>query len=87
MERENKEKWAILCGTGIDKNYLTDSEIFDATEKEIFEVSPNGIEGGLVDEFCGSNKNSFPIKLTSRSKNLLENLITELENIPITYQL
>lgn len=80
MNEEKKEKWAILCGTGMDKNYLTDSEIFRATEEEIFEVSPGGIEGGLVDEFCGT-KASFPIKLTPRSKKLLENLVTELKKI------
>jgi hypothetical protein len=79
-KKEKKEKWVILCGTGADKNYLTDSEIFEATEKEIFEISPNGVEGGLVDEFCGM-KASFPIKITYRSKELLENLVAELKNI------
>lgn len=81
MNEKKKEKWAILCGTGMDKNYLTDSKIFDVTEEEMFEISPSGIEGGLVDEFCGLNKAGFPIKLTPRSKKILENLVTELKKI------
>ena len=80
MEKEKKEKWAILCGTGIVSDYLTVSKIFEATEKDIFHISPRGIEGGLVVEFCGA-ENSFPIKLTRNTKKILKPLINELNKI------
>lgn len=50
---KTKDKWVILCGTGMVTDYLTNSEIVEATEKEMFELSPNGIEGGLVEDVCG----------------------------------
>lgn len=80
MNNEKKEKWAILCGTGMDSNYLTNAKVFDATETEIFETSPEGTEGGLTDEFCGQ-QNSFPIRLTPRTKNLLKDLTEELKKL------
>lgn len=78
--KKEKEKWAVLCGTGMDENYLTDSGIFEATHEEMFHLSPGGIEGGILDEFCGQ-ENSFPIKLTSKTKGILKDLVKELEKI------
>lgn len=75
-----REKWAVLCGTGMDENYLTAAKIFEATEAEIFEVSPSGNDGGILDEFCNMQA-SFPIKMTNRSKFILKDVIKEFEKI------
>lgn len=80
MSDEKREKWAILCGTGMDSNYLTNAKVFDATETEMFEMSPEGTEGGLTGELCG-RQNSFPIKLTPTTKILLKNLVNELKKL------
>lgn len=76
---EKREKWAILCGTGMDSNYLTSAKVFDATEMEMFEMSPE-VTGYGYSEVCGQ-QNSFPIKLTPTTKILLKNLVNELKKL------